>query len=76
MEDIKKSIKKIVFSYPELVPDMVDDNDNLFGITSARTILYILLDLNNFLGLTISDTTITKLKHFSINNIYSILKDS
>ena len=71
MEDIKQKITGIVLKYLET--DNIDTTTNLYGITSARNIIYILLDLSKNYGLEISDEMLKKLKVFSIDNLCLVL---
>lgn len=45
------------------------DTTNLLGITSVRNIIYILTDLEDKVGLKITDSFVNQMKEFTIENL-------
>lgn len=72
MEDKKERVTEIVHKY--LQTDTIEDTTNLYGVASARSILYILLEIKDTFQLEISDGMLKRLKVFSIRNLCSVIE--
>jgi acyl carrier protein len=49
------------------------DTTNLLGITSVRNIIYILMDIENKIGIKIDDSFISEMKEFTIENLAKLI---
>lgn len=67
--DSKMVYKTIQATVSKYVEKDFTDTTNLLGITSVRNIIYILMDIEDKVGVKVDDSFINEMKEFTIENL-------